>query len=79
MKGNAESKKLYKKYKGKRIGDGLKIGTVVGWCNESCRMVAELDEPNGWGYAYAASGIYSENELKEGYYYWYVLESDIIE
>ena len=41
-------------------------------------MVAELDEPHGWGYACAASGIYSENELKEGDWYWYIVESDII-
>ena len=29
--GNSESKALYEKYKGKRIGDGLRFGTVVGW------------------------------------------------
>ena len=78
MKGNAESKALYEKYKGKRVRDGYKLGTVVGWCNESCLMVAEFDEPNGWGAQYASAGIYSENELKEGDYYWYVLNMDVI-
>ena len=75
MKGNSESKKLYEKYKGRRVDEG---GTIIGWCNESCLMVAELDAPTGWGHRFAADGVYSEKELKEGDYYWYVLESDII-
>ena len=76
--GNSESRALYEKYKGKRIRDGYKLGTVVGWCNDWRLMVAELDDPTGWGKMAASTGIYSEKELKEGDYYWYVLETDII-
>ena len=74
--GNAESKALYEKYKGKRINDCGKTGCVIGWDKKQNLLVAELDKEVGW--KSSPGTVESENELKEGDWYWYIVESDII-
>ena len=76
MKGNSESRALYEKYKGKRINDCGKTGSVIGWDKKQNLLVAELDKEVGWE-SYLGD-IGSDDKLKEGDWYWYVLETDII-